>query len=376
MVTCSPPSLRTGGAEKFCWNLSSRLSRKGLDVGVLTSCTSAEEIVGSRTTAGVEVSDTLSKVESKIMRKLFFDYVNLRNARAVKDRIATFGPDVVHFHNIYGIGSNLIRESTLKVPTVITVHDSWPFCFRSTMVRNGIPCDLRCWRCRFPLAALTRTLKAFQVSRASLVAPSKFMASTLSKAGLFCAKTIHNAVDLHLKNPPAHYARRLLFLGRIVEDKGVRLACEAAESSGVRIVVMGEGRILTDLKRKYSGSLLVSFEGFKRDVDNEYEKGGIVILPSLLPENLPMVPLEAMSHGLPVIASRIGGIPEVVHDGYNGILFEPGNIDEIVSSIGRVIEPENYYRLSSNCISTILSEFSWERTLGEYEELYQEIVRN
>ena len=81
----------------------------------------------------------------------------------------------------------------------------------------------------------------------------------------------------------------------------------------------------------------VDWVGFQRDVDSQLAQMDLFVLPSLFGEGLPMVLLEAMSAGLPVISTRVEGIPEAVRDGREGLLAEPGDANELAAAIGRVV---------------------------------------
>jgi len=104
------------------------------------------------------------------------------------------------------------------------------------------------------------------------------------------------------------------------------------------------------------------------------EQAKILILPSFY-EGLPNVILEAMSVGVPVIATRVGGIPDVVKDGETGLLVEPGRVDELAISIRRLIEDDDLRgKMSKNCLEEA-KKYSWENLAERFEDLLKEIVR-
>jgi glycosyltransferase involved in cell wall biosynthesis len=98
----------------------------------------------------------------------------------------------------------------------------------------------------------------------------------------------------------------------------------------------------------------------------------LLVVPSVYPDNYPLVTLIALAYRTPVIGSRIGGIPEIIQSGVNGFLFEPGNADELASLINDIAEePEIIQRLSEN----IQSPRRLEEEALDYENLYTELVR-
>ena len=80
----------------------------------------------------------------------------------------------------------------------------------------------------------------------------------------------------------------------------------------------------------------IDWVGFQRDIDGQLAQMDLLVLPSLFGEGLPMVVLEAMSAGLPVVAADVEGIPEAVRDGREGLLVPPGDPQELAGAIGRI----------------------------------------
>jgi glycosyltransferase involved in cell wall biosynthesis len=163
--------------------------------------------------------------------------------------------------------------------------------------------------------------------------------------------------------------RTALFIGRLTEIKGVELLLHALNGiRNVHLIVAGEGerrKALEDVAAR-----LKSNTTFLGQVGAE-EKAGLlalcdfVVIPSLvLPggrcEGVPVACLESLMAGRPVIASRAGGLPEVIVDGHNGLLFAPGDKDALASAINRLIaDPALHDHLSVNARLTARA-FDWE----------------
>lgn len=92
------------------------------------------------------------------------------------------------------------------------------------------------------------------------------------------------------------------------------------------------------LCRRLAVEDLVEWRGFRRDVAAELSKVDVLVLPSLFGEGMPMVVLEAMAVGLPVVASRVEGVPEVVRDGRDGVLVEPGDPEALAAALGKLAD--------------------------------------
>jgi glycosyltransferase involved in cell wall biosynthesis len=120
-------------------------------------------------------------------------------------------------------------------------------------------------------------------------------------------------------------------VGRLSEEKGVELLLNASRHISCKIIVAGDG----PLKNRLEDIPNVKFVGWqdKLSVQALMRKSSMLIFPSIWYEGMPMTILEAFSVGLPVVASRIGGIPEIVMDGENGLLFEPGDDIDLAMKI-------------------------------------------
>lgn len=175
-----------------------------------------------------------------------------------------------------------------------------------------------------------------------------------------------------------------LLLGRIGKRKGIYDVIEAVkelkkENINVKIILAGDGEV--DKARS-----LVNEEKLQENieiiewVDEEKKKEYLIksdfyILPSYN-EGLPMSVLEAMSYSLPVITTKVGGIPEIIHNGENGILVNPGDIKGIKSGIKKIILNKEYRQeLSKKAYQSIAEKFNLDNYLKKLEEKYLEIKK-
>jgi len=288
--------------------------------------------------------------------------------RAFREVLDCTKPDVVHAHNLAGLSAGLLREARQSgAITVITVHDHWGFCQRNTLLReNRSPClnQYACYEC-FPDCpdVMGRTVPIqlrndfvwlqFDYVDA-VVSPSRYLARMYERMGLARGKyhVVHNGVDFDrfaLRQPPRALGDpvRFVYIGYIGEHKGVDLLLEAftkiAFKTRTALTFVGDGHLLNELKARVRQCGMHESVNFKGKVEPAeipriLECSDCLVLPSVWPENQPICIVEAMAAGIPVIAPRIGGIPELIEDGVNGHLFNPGDVDDLASKMRSLAE--------------------------------------
>jgi glycosyltransferase involved in cell wall biosynthesis len=174
---------------------------------------------------------------------------------------------------------------------------------------------------------------------------------------------------------------RFCYFGNILPLKGLHLLIDAfkALSQGkATLTIYGSRNPWTqtyyDQLRKQANGFSVDFrDPFKREnLSEALRDQDIVVLPSICPESFSFVIREANSMGLPVIASRIGAIPEVIKEGENGLLFEPGNIRELRDCMLRFVEEP---RLLQKMALKMPKVKTMDEHAVELLDLYERIIR-
>ncbi|MBD3387514.1 MAG: glycosyltransferase [Candidatus Altiarchaeales archaeon] len=205
-------------------------------------------------------------------------------------------------------------------------------------------------------------------------------------------KTIYNGIDTEKFKPAdsevkSKYPgkRILLAVSVLHRQKGVQYLIKAFRKVHERhgdthLMIVGEGPYrerLEQMAREFGLSDLVSFAGKvpNNDLWKYYNAAYAFIIPTVRVEGLPLIELESMSCGKPVVASDIGGIPTVIEDGVNGLLVEPGNVDMLVDRISRVLEDRGLAsRLGENARETIVDGFSREKMVEDTVRAYEEAI--
>jgi glycosyltransferase involved in cell wall biosynthesis len=179
----------------------------------------------------------------------------------------------------------------------------------------------------------------------------------------------------------------VLFVGRLVERKGVPYLIEAMSllrDRSIRLVIVGEGperATLEGAARRLEIADHVEFRGkiSAAELQAAYAQAAAFVLPSVFDargdtEGLGVVALEAMNHGTPVVASRIGGIPDVVEDGVSGLLVPPGDAAALAAALRRVIdEPGLARKLGEAGRRRLHEQFSWEAITARWGAVYSSL---
>jgi glycosyltransferase involved in cell wall biosynthesis len=206
-------------------------------------------------------------------------------------------------------------------------------------------------------------LFGFVVRRAEVViGVSEALAEVARRCGGRDVRTIPNGVALPASTGAEAEPVEVLFVGRLSPEKGIEELVAATE--GMNLVVAGDG----PLRRLVPDAL-----GFvpHDELGDLYDRAAVVVCPSYR-EGLPLCVLEAMAHGKPVVASAVGGIPELVEDGVTGYLVEPGDVTGLRTAIERLLaDPALRRRLGRAARARVAERCSWERvsaaTVAAYE---------
>ena len=281
---------------------------------------------------------------------------NPEAARELASVIEHVRPDAAHIHHLHRHLTPSIFPvlRNAGIPSAWTLHDHELVCPNGLRFTGGAPCH-RCagghyteairHRCKddslpasVAVAAEKFAHRAFGSAALAdrLVCPSRFLYDSLAADG-FPAERLEHVPNLVLADEaPGPIGENVVFAGRLTPEKGIAvLAAVASQLPAVRFDVFGEGPGRAQLAANPN----VHMHGNtpRAAVHAALARAGAVVVPSLWPENQPYAVLEAMLLGRTVIASRVGGIPELIDDGDDGLLVEPGDADALVDSLRRVL---------------------------------------
>jgi glycosyltransferase involved in cell wall biosynthesis len=328
---------------------------------------------------------------------LALSFVHSQEAvRKIARLIDQMQPDVMHCHNVYHqITPSVISVAKSRgIPVVLTLHDFKPVCPTYLRLRAGRPCSLcldghfhRVFtnRCAdgsigasallYAEAAIQRWLGSYEMVDRFL-APSQFMRdAALHRFRPEQVALLYNGVDTAEIAVSTRDEGYVLYLGRLSKEKGVETLLRAHEAAGTwALVVAGTGPLAVDLQMRYRKARFVG-QLSGHDLKAAIDGASAIVVPSEWYENCPMSVLEAMAHSKPVVASRIGGIPELVVDGETGFLFEPGDAGGLRDQISRLMEnPALRARMGAAGRVRAETHFSVEKHNANLLETYRSLV--
>lgn len=289
-------------------------------------------------------------------------------------------PDVVHSHLLAGFTlAPWLAVKRSATGLVHTIHDWYLRCLNSAMYRGEQQCTQPCAMCRayrLPHRWLSNSVDI-------AVGVSDFILRQHLDAGYFqqsrAHRVIFNSFDGTIRRPrsgPRGGPLRLGFLGRLSPAKGVATLLDSLRAlgrNGWELIVGGSGApAFEDALKKQHADPKITFLGHTNPTEF-FPRIDALVVPSLWHEpGRPLVILEAYGNGVPVIASRRGGIAEVVEEGRTGYLFEPNVSGQLASIISRLVDDRSPLQaMHDNCIETA-GLYTNERMIDDYLDIYRE----
>ena len=293
--------------------------------------------------------------------------------------------EVLHTNNLAGISvAAWSAASALGVPVVHTVRDYYLLCSRSTLFRNGSNCASRCHAC----LALAWPKKRATANVAAVVGISSFVLNSHLHAGLFPRASVQavipNSVPLvdsrrERSSPLKDKSVTFGFLGQITEEKGIRWLLETftkaefPDSCLLRIGGALDSAYAQSLVHKF-GNGGVAFEGLV-DAQEFLKKVDVLVVPSLWNEPFGRVIIEANAQRVPVIATKVGGMGELVSDGSNGFLVEPDDTQSLMEAMHRFFVNLGLAQDMGETCAAIASQFANRSMAGQYCLVYDELAK-
>ncbi len=337
---------------------------------------------------------TMSLVEKA---SIFFRAIySIEAVRKIRKIIKSEKPDIAIINSIHNqISPSILHElKNHGVPVVYTIHEYSLICPNYRLYSHGSICE-KCRSGMYFNCFLKKCLK--DSSQASLlgtishqvhsllglfdsnidayIAPSKFIKDKHVEWGFNEDKihVINNPLDVS-GYTPSKKGDYGLYLGGLYEEKGVLDLLEIFKNISVPLKIAGDGTlkdVVQDHARRYDN---IEYLGFQKDIDELVSNSMFTFLFSRWWDNYPYSILESFAYGKPVVASNIGGIPEIVDDGVNGILVAPGEPENTGSKILSLYEDKQLRdRMGVSARKKVEDNNSPDKYYHELTRLYESL---
>jgi glycosyltransferase involved in cell wall biosynthesis len=321
-----------------------------------------------------------------------------------------FRPDLVHFQHTDGLSASMVAvASRHRIPVVFTLHDYWSMCHRTQLITPDLEiCDgpasgAKCAACidhpmvtnrRFERAIRTggrlagiyraRFMRAMLLKADLLISPSEFLRRRFIEFGVPADKILllDNGLSVERfggvsKRPSSRV--RFGYIGAVIVHKGLHLLVEAFNRLPVgkaELLIYGDSTVTPAYYESVKENVRhpdIRFMGTFNNRDVPEIMAGIdaLVIPSIWPENSPLTIHEAFLARVPVIAPRVGGIPELVHHERNGVLFETGSAADLQTRMEHLLHNPRLLQTYAGNIGRIKSI---QENAKELEEVYEQLA--
>jgi len=381
-----------GGAERSVRWLAESLTQDGHDVTIIClGRARTSEILGGVKVERIALRNIYYPTAAgspSALTKLFWhgrDTFNAGMAAEVGRLLHDIQPDVLHTNTLSGFSTAVWSVAKAqRIPIVHTLRDYYLLCPNTAMYRQGGPCNGRCHACRvfsWPRQRLTANVQC-------AVGVSGYILERHLSEGCFPnaqRRVISNGYRAAVAptDPPVGQGVQFGFLGRLVPAKGLEMLIDAIlelwyGGHPVRLIVAGAGseRYVSSLRAR-CGSVPVQFLGHIPPADF-FRQVHFTVIPSQWNEPFARVVIESYAHGVPVIASDAGGIPEVFKGPATGMLFSSDSASDLLRCLRDAMNigsGDHYRRLRTHSLEAAKT-FVPERTAREYYETYLAVLRD
>jgi len=363
-----------GGVERVAAELCERLASRGHDVAVLTLQTTPAPQVETNGTLTIHRVPALD-----LTRWLGFQFaVSVPIMRALPRLIRDFQPDLVHAHNLFFRATELAALLRVRscIPLITTLHLGKPE--GGGKAFNAL------------VRAYESTIGNFIIRRSDhIITVSDAVARHARRINSYLARltVIPNGVDTGVFYPETGQNKSrqvILFVARLVSNKGPETMIRAASlvlehHPQAQFVLVGDGPLRTRLQEQADRLGIghaVQFLGLRYDVPELMRQASVFSRPSTL-EGMPLTVLESMASGLPVVATPVGGTPELVEDGVNGYLTPVGDHIVLANSITRLLdEPSLAIKMGKRGREIVESGYTWDAVAEKTERVYEEVLKS
>jgi glycosyltransferase involved in cell wall biosynthesis len=353
---------------------------------------------------GVEVrrfdadNDAIQGLKAKIQVSTMQFAGSVQIQKHIADTLNQFCPDVVHVHNWFPtVSASIFRQcAAASIPVVHTIHNYRLLCVGATLFRDGHVCEdcigstlrtpgimHKCYRgSALGSAAATLgmlahwTVGTWHESVDRFIALTEFSRRKLIEGGLPEEKIVVKPNFVEPKpEPGAGDGNYFLYAGRLTEEKGLRTLLECWKSGPelAPLWIVGDGPLRNEVQNAAAIIGNVHWLGMKTSEEVVFlmKNAKATLCPSLWYEGMPRVVIESFAAGTPVVASNIGGYPEMVVDGESGALFASGDAGALLNCIRELEKGAVFARMRQFARRRFLAEYTGEKNFSVLLNIYR-----
>lgn len=326
-----------------------------------------------------------------------------RTARErIRSAIDPFQPEVIHFDNTFPLVSPAAYDAVHQEGKAVvqTLHNYRLLCPSATFFRDGRVCEdcLRktpplpgvahgCYRGSRAQTAVTAAMLTTHRFRRTwsrdvdrYIALTEFARDKFVEGGLPADRIVVKPNFAPIDRPaPDPGSNMLLFVGRMTEEKGIRTLLAAVQRlpGDVRLTIMGDGPLGHLVKTSGEGDSRIDALGRQEpaEVAAAMRRSLALVFPSEWYEGFPLTIVEAFGNGLPVIASRLGSMAEIVEDGVTGLLFDPAEARDLAAKVQWAVDhASDMRRMGENARRTYEAKYTPERNYALLMDIYEQAI--
>jgi glycosyltransferase involved in cell wall biosynthesis len=368
-----------GGTEIAAYNLAVQMAKRGNDIDVFTTSINSKNSIEIYPHMRVHRHATSFKIASaNASFKLIYKPLN-------------YDLDIVHAHSPipYSDLPALMYAKRKKVPFILTYQFDGQETGGSFMRNTGVSI--------YNKVFINKVLDSAEVIIAttkSYAEESPFLKNYLDKIVVIPNGINIEEVTTTLTKEESRInlglplkTKIILFFGSLVPYKGPDILLKAfkiikKEFPEVKLIFAGRGQMLLELQdmtKKFDLKNDVIFLGFVEEEEKAlyYKSADIFCLPSTnMAESFGIVNLEAMVSGIPIVGSNLGGIPDIIKEGENGLLAKPCDHQSLANALLRLIKDDDLRQRMGNNGMKMVADYSWDKIAKETENLYKDILDN
>ena len=322
-----------------------------------------------------------------------------KQKKLISNFIIKHKPDIVHVHNFFPQITPSVFDACVdnNVPVVSTLHNFRLICPSAILMHKN-----KLYEKSFKYGAYSTIIdkvyknsfigtyavakmieyhkrkNTWNLKVDQFIALTNFAKSKFLDAGFLSDKISIKPNFCNLSDSTLNQKRDgVLFVGRLSEEKGLHVLLESWKKMKVKLKIIGDGPLLNSVKN--CNNKYIKYLGFMKqeDIFLEMKKSSFLVFPSIWYEGFPMVILESFANGLPVVASNLGSMSEIIKNNYNGLHFSAGDSNDLLKKVDSLIHDKNKCnQLSKNAINDYNENYSAKNNYELLLKIYKKVIND